>query len=262
MSRAETAPRSDQGGDKDAALFNHLPIVRTIARQIHRRLPRSVDIEDLTSAGTVGLLEAISRFEPGRKIRFDSFAQYRIRGAILDSLRDIDWAPRTLRRKAREIEEVSHALRGRLERPPSEEEIAEKMELSLAEYQKLQCEIKCLEIGSLFTRQTYESAEEEEADLPSRPEDDPLLYAQREETRSRLRDLVKQLPARQRLVIFLYYNQEMTQREIAIVLGTCESRICQMHRSALARLRQEARSRMAHSLFTPRDTEHVPCRPS
>src|ERR1035438_5895296 len=124
-------------GEQERVLLEHLPIVRFLARRIHERLPQHVDIEDLVSAGVVGLMDAFSKFDPDKKVQFRSYAQFRFRGAILDSLRTLDWSPRELRRKGRAVEGAIRALTARLGRAPGENEIAAEMQMSLDEYQQL-----------------------------------------------------------------------------------------------------------------------------
>src|ERR1700723_1422927 len=124
-------------GEQERVLLEHLPIVRFLARRIHERLPQHVDIEDLVSAGVVGLMDAFSKFDPAKKVQFRSYAQFRIRGAILDSLRTLDWSPRDLRRKGRAIEQAIRSLTVRLGRTPSEQEIAGELQMELGDYQQL-----------------------------------------------------------------------------------------------------------------------------
>ena len=197
----------------------HLPIVRFLARRIHERLPQHVDIEDLVSAGVVGLMDAFSKFDPQKKVQFRSYAQFRIRGAILDSLRTLDWSPRELRRKGRAVEEAIRVLTARLGRPPGEAEIAAEMKLSLDEYQQLLGDLKGLEIGTLHMEHNEESGEEELAYIPGRPDEDPLFRCLRGELEERLAEAINQLPDRERLVMTLYYYEEMTMREIGLALG-------------------------------------------
>src|SRR6202451_3179120 len=135
-------------GEQERVLLEHLPIVRFLARRIHERLPQHVDLEDLVSAGVVGLMDAFTKFDPAKKVQFRSYAQFRIRGAILDSLRTLDWSPRELRRKGRAIEEAIRVLTARLGRPPGEAEVAAEMEVDLEEYQQLLGDLKGLEIGT------------------------------------------------------------------------------------------------------------------
>ena len=155
--------------EQERVLLEHLPIVRFLARRIHERLPQHVDIEDLVSAGVVGLMDAFSKFDPAKKVQFRSYAQFRIRGAILDSLRTLDWSPRELRRKGRAVEEAIRALTARAGHAPGEVEVAEEMGLGLEEYQQLLGDLKGLEIGTLHMERNEDSGEEELAYVPAGP---------------------------------------------------------------------------------------------
>ena len=132
----------DGATERDLLLMEHLPAVRYLARRIHERLPQHVELDDLVSAGVVGLIDAFSKFDHTKKVQFKSYAQFRIRGAILDSLRTLDWSPRELRRKGRAVEEAIRSVTQRVGRAPSEQEIAKEMELTLAEYQLLLGDLK------------------------------------------------------------------------------------------------------------------------
>jgi RNA polymerase sigma factor FliA len=223
--------------EQEKLMLEHLPIVRFIARRIHERLPQHVPIEDLYSAGVVGLLDAFSKFDPTKQVQFRSYAQFRIRGAILDNLRTLDWSPRELRRKGRAIEQAIQTLTAQFGRAPSDLEIAEHLHLDLAAYQQLLGELKGLEIGSLHSERSEDSGEEELVYLPNRPEDDPLFRYLRAEMRERLIEAIGELPERERLVMTLYYYEETTMKEIGLILGVVESRISQIHASAVLRLR-------------------------
>ena len=240
--RGTGMPRAQSGaiGNEDEKLLlEHLPIVRFLARRIHERLPQHVDMEDLVAAGVVGLMDALSKFDPKKKVQFRSYAQFRIRGAILDSLRTLDWSPRELRRKARAAEEAIHALTARLQRVPSATEIAQEMGLTLKAYQSLLCDLKGLEVGTLHVEHSAQSGEEELAYVPSLPEDDPLFICLRGELQERLAGAIDRLPERERLVMTLYYYEEMTMKEISLALGVVESRISQIHSSAVLHLRTD-----------------------
>jgi len=223
--------------EQERLLLEHLPVVRFLARRIHERLPQHVDIEDLVSAGVVGLMDAFAKFDPEKKVQFRSYAQFRIRGAILDSLRTLDWSPRELRRKGRAVEESIRVLTARLGRAPAEPEIAQEMGLDLEAYQQLLGELKGLEIGTLHLERNENSGEEELAYVPGRPEDDPLFRCLRGEMEERLTEAIANLPDRERLVMTLYYYEEMTMREIGLALGVVESRVSQVHASAVVHLR-------------------------
>ncbi|HEX3662625.1 MAG TPA: FliA/WhiG family RNA polymerase sigma factor [Acidobacteriaceae bacterium] len=226
----------DEAG-REQLMLEHMSAVRWIARRIHERLPQHVDIEDLVSAGTLGLLDAFRKFDPGKKVQFRSYAQFRIRGAILDSLRTLDWSPRDLRRKGRAVEEAIRRLTAQYGRAPSEPEVAREMHLELEDYQQLLGELKGLEIGTLHLERSEDSGEEELAYIPNSPEDDPLFLCLRGEMRERLAGAIEQLPERERLVVTLYYYEEMTMKEIGLALGVVESRVSQIHSSAVLHLR-------------------------
>jgi RNA polymerase sigma factor for flagellar operon FliA len=228
-------------GEQEQELLEHLPIVRFLARRIHERLPQHVDIEDLVSAGVVGLMDAFAKFDPAKNVQFRSYAQFRIRGAILDSLRTLDWSPRELRRKGRAVEEAIRVLTARLGHAPGEAEVAAEMALSLDEYQQLLGDLKGLEIGTLHMERNEDSGEEELAYVPGRPDEDPLFRCLRGELQERLADTIAHLPDRERLVMSLYYYEEMTMREIGLALGVVESRVSQLHASAVVHLRSALR---------------------
>jgi len=243
------AAMSVLSGEQERVLLEHLPIVRFLARRIHERLPQHVDIEDLVSAGVVGLMDAFAKFDPAKKVQFRSYAQFRIRGAILDSLRTLDWSPRELRRKGRAVEEAIRQVTARLGRAPGEGEVAAEMEMGLEDYQLLLGDLKGLEVGTLHMERNEDSGEEELSYIPGRPEDDPLFLCLRGELEGRLTDAIANLPDRERLVMTLYYYEEMTMREIGLALGVVESRISQVHASAVVHLRAALRDLTARGAF-------------
>jgi len=223
--------------DRDQMLVEHLPTVRYLARRIHERLPQHVELDDLISAGVVGLIDAFSKFDHTKQVQFKSYAQFRIRGAILDSLRTLDWSPRELRRKGRAVEEAIRTVTHRCGRVPTEQEIAHQMESGLAEYQQLLGELKGLEIGSLHMERTEDSGDEELAYIPGSPDEDPLFRCLQGEMKQRLIDAIDELPEKERMVLTLYYYEELTMKEIGLTLGVVESRVSQIHSSAVVRLR-------------------------
>jgi RNA polymerase sigma factor for flagellar operon FliA len=235
--------------EQERVLLEHLPIVRFLARRIHERLPQHVDIEDLVSAGVVGLMDAFSKFDPDKKVQFRSYAQFRIRGAILDSLRTLDWSPRELRRKGRSVEEAIRVLTARAGHAPGESEVAAEMGLALDQYQQLLGDLKGLEIGTLHMERNEDSGEEELAYVPGRPEEDPLFRCLRGELEGRLAEAIANLPDRERLVMTLYYYEEMTMREIGVALGVVESRVSQVHASAVVHLRSALKDLASRGAF-------------
>ncbi len=241
-SASPTALDAMTPAERDRLLLEHLPTVRDLARRIHERLPQHVELDDLISAGVVGLIDAFSKFDHGKKVQFKSYAQFRIRGAILDSLRTLDWSPRELRRKGRAVEEAIRTTTQRLGRAPAEQEIAYEMGLELAEYQTLLGELKGLEIGSLHMERSEDSGDEELSYVPGPVEDDPLFRCLKGEMKQRLTDAIEELPEKERMVLTLYYYEELTMKEIGLTLGVVESRVSQIHSSAVVRLRAAMRS--------------------
>jgi RNA polymerase sigma factor for flagellar operon FliA len=223
--------------ERDRLLLEHLPTVRFIARKIHGRLPQHVELDDLISAGVVGLIDAFAKFDHSKQVQFKSYAQFRIRGAILDSLRMLDWSPRELRRKGRAVEEAIRTLTQRFGRAPGEPEIALEMQLGLKDYQQLLGDLKGLEIGSLHMERTEDSGDEELAYIPGSPEEDPLFICLKGEMKQLLADAIDDLPEKERLVLTLYYFEELTMKEIGATLGVVESRVSQIHSSAVVHLR-------------------------
>jgi RNA polymerase sigma factor FliA len=244
------------GVDAEQIVLDHLPMVRFLARRVHERLPQHVEMEDLVSAGVVGLIDAFHKFDPAKQVQFRSYAQFRVRGAILDSLRALDWGPRELRRKGRQIEDAIQSLNGRLARCPSEAEIASEMQLTLEQYQQLLGDLRGLDIGTLNAERP-EDSEDELAYLAGDPEESPLLLCERSETKVRLAKAIAELPEPERMVLTLYYYEEMTMREVGLTLNVVESRVSQIHSSAMVRLRAALRvsrspgKRMAASRKTP-----------
>ena len=224
--------------EQEQLLLEHLPIVRHVARAIHERLPQHVELEELVGAGTLGLLDAVRKFNPGKGVQFRSYAQFRMRGAILDSLRSLDWSPRELRRKGRTLAEAARSLQMQLGRSPQDAEVAAAMGVSLHELQQLQAQLKGLEMVALHTERSGEDGGEEELmALPAKESENPLTQCLDAEARERLIAAIEKLPERERLVMTLRYYEELTMKEIGVVLGVVESRVSQIHHDALRRLR-------------------------
>ena len=221
---------------RERLILEHLPTVRIVARRVRERLPQHVDLDELISAGTVGLIDAAQKFKPSKDVQFASYAQFRIRGAILDSLRTLDWSPRELRRKGREIEQVNRFLAGSLGRAPEENEMAQALGVSLGAYQELLSELKCLEIGSLNEEREALQGQDELSSLQAPTSDDPLYQCLQHELREQLSASIELLPEKERRDLTLRYYEELTMKEISSILGVVESRVSQIHRSALKRL--------------------------
>ncbi len=224
--------------ERERLLTEQLPQVRYIARRIHERLPRHVPFEDLVHAGVIGLIDALQKYDRSKQVQFASYAKFRIRGAILDSLREMDWSPRDLRRKARQMEEAHNRLRAELGRTPTEPELATELGLSLHELQSLLGELDGLEVGSLRVVSPKDGVEEDLCEyIPRDPEDTPLLTCLRSEMKQLLTKAIEELPEKERQVLALYYFEELTMKEVGAVLGVGESRVSQIHSMAVVRLR-------------------------
>lgn len=215
----------------------HAPLVRRMARHLASRLPASVEIDDIIQAGMIGLMDAANRFEESYDAQFETFASQRIRGAMLDELRKNDWLPRSTRKALRQIEDAVRNLEQRLGRPPTEREIAAQLRLPLSEYQSLLQEAKGYELIHVedFGEDGY--LDQHCADGAPNPLES-LLDAN---FRTSLVDAIEHLPEREKLVMGLYYEEDLNFREIAAVLEVTESRVCQIHSQAIARLRAKMR---------------------
>ncbi len=225
------------GAGEAAVILEHMPMVRHIARRIAERLPKSVDLEDLTSAGVLGLIDAYSKFESTKQVQFRSYAHFRIQGAILDFLRQSDWSPRDLRKKSRTIQNAVRVLTQQLARAPSEDEVSAELNLHLDDYQRLLGELRGLDIGSLHAERGEDTGEEEISYVAGAPQEDPLFCCLKGELRQHLAEAIEELPERERLILTLYYFEELTMKEIGQTIGVVESRVSQIHTSAVLRLR-------------------------
>jgi len=224
--------------EREHLLLEHLPQVRYIARRIHDRLPAHVPLEDLIHAGVLGLIDAVGKFNPGKNVQLKYYAKFRIRGAILDSLREMDWSPRNLREQARRIEDAHRDLRLRLGRVASEPEVAAELEMGLEDFQHLLGELRGLDLGSLQAEFTEGQSEDDVVGYrPGGADKDPFFLCLHGEMRSLVADALEDLDEKERRVVTLYYLEELTMKEVAEVLGVGESRISQIHSLALARLR-------------------------
>jgi len=226
--------------ERQKLLSEQLPQVRYIARRIHERLPKHVPFEDLVHAGVVGLIDALEKFDLKRRVQFGSYAKFRIRGAILDSLRELDWSPRDLRRQARILQETHDRLRLTLGRHPSEPELAREMGISLEQLQKLLGDINTLDIASLRTVSPHDGKEEDLAERVSADrESSPLAQYLNSEMKEIVARSIQDLPERERQVLSLYYFEELTMKEIGALMGVGESRVSQIHSMAVLRLRAQ-----------------------
>ena len=219
--------------ERERLLEEHLPQVHYIARRIHGRLPQSVPLEDLVHEGVIGLLDALEKFDPLKQVQLKSYAQFRIRGAILDSLRAGDWSPRSLRAKARQLEKGRLEMSAVLGRLPTNAELAERLGMEPLDVMHLLGELQAVNLSSLETRVSREW----ETSGSEVPPADPFLLCLREEIRAYLSDAIAGLGEREKQVLTLYYADELTMKEVGAVLGIGESRVSQIHSAAISRLR-------------------------
>jgi RNA polymerase sigma factor for flagellar operon FliA len=231
--------------DEERLLLEQLPQVRYLARRIHDRLPPHIQMDDLVQAGIMGLIEALRKYDPSKNVELKTYAKHRIQGAILDSLRDLDWSPRPLRKKARQLERAHEKLRGRLGRSATEPEVATELGIDLKELHRLLGDLRGLDLGSLQD-ETTEYGQERETMAAHRegPEQEPYTQCLQGELRDLLARAVGELPPRERQVLSLYYYEELTMKEVGAVLGVGEARVSQIHSSALVRLRARMRTLM------------------
>ncbi len=220
---------------RDRIVLEHLPLVKAIAVRVHENLPVHVDLDDLVHAGVLGLFDAASKFNPDKQVAFSSYAKHRIKGAILDSLRQLDWASRDLRRRHKQVEAATRELAATLQRTPTESEIAQKLGVDVERWRQMMVDLRSVGLISASTR-TAEHDDLPAPDFPSKPETQPDNMCSREQMRSVLGVAMKTLPERYQKVVFLYYTNEMTMKEIGGILGINESRVSQIHKSALEKM--------------------------
>ena len=242
-SRRVTAKRQRAEIDREEVLRRYLPLVRRVVQRIASRKPPHIELEDLVSWGIVGLLDAMDKYDPRKEALFSTYAQFRIRGAILDHLRSLDWIPRSVRQKATVIEKACRQLEGRFGRPASEEEIAAHIGLSLRAYQEMVGKVGEM---SLFSLEDVGFGAGDERLLREGVEggDDPAAALLSGERVRLLAEAIKRLPEREQTVISLYYQEQLTMKEVGGVLGLTESRVSQIHSQAMVRLRLRLREQL------------------
>ncbi len=227
----ETAARAA----RDQIVLDNLSLVKAIAIRVHENLPVHVDLDDLVHAGVLGLFDAASKYNPDKKVVFQGYAKHRVKGAILDSLRQLDWASRDLRKRQKQFDSVTHQLMTRLGRIPTEEEIAETLGLGIERWRRVALELKNLGLISASSLR-LDPDNSAPMEFPAAPDSQPDQICARQQLRSALAGAMKCLPKRYQKVVFLYYSNEMTMKEIGEVLGVNESRVSQIHKIALEKM--------------------------
>jgi len=232
--------------ERDRLIEEHIDLVRYIVGRVTVTLPEGVDREDLVSAGIIGLIKAVDRFDPTRGVKFETYASTVIRGEVMESLRARDWAPRSLRRQGREIARTIGELEMQLGYPPSDEEIAEALEMDVEQYHELLGKISgtlVLSLDEMMDDQSHLRPRLMKSDQDV-SYTNPADVLEQAEIQQMIAQAIEQLPEREKHIVALYYQEELTLREIGEVLGVTESRICQIHAQAISRLHGYLASRL------------------
>lgn len=220
---------------RDRVVMEHLSLVKAIAVRVHEGLPVHVELDDLVHAGILGLFDAASKYNPTKQVAFSSYAKHRIKGAILDSLRQMDWASRDLRRRHKQVEQITRELCATLHRQPTEDELAEKLGVGVSRWRQMALDLRNVGLVSASTR-GQEQDELPPPDYPGAPDTQPDHICAREQMRQKLETAMRVLPERYKKVVVLYYSNELTMKEIGGLLGINESRVSQIHKSALEKM--------------------------
>jgi len=228
---------------KEQIVLEHTPLIRYIVNRIAVRLPAHIDLDDLHNTGVIGLMDAIDKYDPEKNCKFKTYAEFRIKGAILDQLRSLDWVPRSIRQKSRRLEQAYAAVEQRLGRPATEHEIAESLGIELGQFHFLVNQVRGVSMINLDElRAAGESDQPLHGDLfEDVKAENPFLLLKLREMRQAIAECIAALPEKERLVISLYYYEDLNMKEIGSVLAITESRVCQIHTKAVARLRSKLR---------------------
>lgn len=220
---------------KEKLILHYAPLVKYVAGRLMVHVGQHVELDDLVGYGIFGLLDAIDKFDNAKGVKFETYASFRIRGAIIDHIRKMDWIPRTLRQKNKQMEQLYSKMEEELGRQPSDDELAEKLNLSIEETQELIKKSSVLSLVSLddFMEQNYESSF---SPLVSNRTDSPEEQAERQERKEMLADAIANLAEKEKLVVTLYYFEDLTLKEISSIMKVSESRVSQIHTKAISRL--------------------------
>jgi len=230
--------QSREQSQRDRLVLHYAPLVKYVAGRVGTGLPAHVDVADLIQSGIFGLVDAIEKFEPERGLKFETYAMQRIRGAILDDLRSQDWVPRSVRSRARDVERALERLGAKLQRTPTDRELAAELKIGLAELRELYGQLQLTSVVALDELIAPNKGGSSLAEsLPDDAAEDPVASLVDQDSRRQLADAIAQLAERDRVVVTLYYFENLTLAEIGKVLGVTESRVCQLHTRAVLRLR-------------------------
>lgn len=231
---------TSSGSSRDRLILHYAPLVKYVAGRLAAGLPQTVQQEDLVSNGMFGLMDALDKFDPDRQVKFETYAIPRIRGAIIDELRAMDWVPRSVRSKAREVDKAHSALEARLNRAPTDDEVADEMGISLEELHEVITQISLVSVMALEEVVGGDESGEQRSlldTLADAANADPTSSLEGQEMRGLLSAAINSLSEREKVVITLYYFEGLTLSEIGEILGVTESRVCQIHVKAVGSLR-------------------------
>jgi RNA polymerase sigma factor for flagellar operon FliA len=230
---------------RDRIVLKHLPLVKAIAIRVHESLPVHVDLDDLIHAGVLGLFDAVTKFDATKNVVFHSYAKHRIKGAILDSLRQLDWASRDLRKRQKQVDAINHDLSVRLGRNPSEAEVADEFGVTVDRWRHMMVELR--NVGLVSSTVHPDQEHDRVMEFPATPEFQPDRMCEQRQLQSTLARAIGTLPERYQKVVFHYYTNELTMKEIGDMLGVNESRISQIHKTALKKMAVVLQSQGIHS---------------
>jgi RNA polymerase sigma factor for flagellar operon FliA len=231
---------------RDQIVLDHLSLVKAIAIRVHENLPVHVDLDDLIHAGVMGLFDAVTKYDGEKNVAFHSYAKHRIKGAILDSLRQSDWASRDLRRRQKQVEGATRELSSKLGRTPNDSEVADRLGVGLERWHRMRMEMRTT--GPVSATPNPDQDRERTLEFAATPEYQPDRMCERHQRQHTLARAIGTLPERYQKVVFLYYTNDLTMKEIGDVLGVNESRVSQIHKTALQKMAGVLQSEGIHSM--------------
>ena len=243
----QTAEKTKDAAQREGVIEEYIPLVKYLAHRISIKLPNHVEIDDLVNSGIIGLIDAIEKFDPSRGIKFKTYAEFRIRGAIFDGLRSLDWVPRSVRKQKKMVEQSYAQLEQKLGRHATDEELSESLGVTMEEFYKILDNLKGVNLGKFVELNNNDSqnmmdGESAIAFIPDRSTEDPYHHFQKHELTEILADAIRNLPDKERYVVSLYYFDELTMKEIGTVLNITESRVSQLHTKSMLRLRDSLKT--------------------
>jgi RNA polymerase, sigma 28 subunit, SigD/FliA/WhiG len=237
--------------NREEVIIRYSPMIKYVANRIAMRLPPHIEVDDLISVGVLGLMDAISKYDSSRGAKFKTYAEFRVRGAILDELRAMDWVPRSIRQKASSVDKVVQSLQAKLSRSPEDEEVAKEMGISLEQFHNTLNETKSIPVFSLDDLGIAKDSGEQQSlldCLAGKADADPQTQIRLTELKEIIAKAIDTLPEKERLMVSLYYYEELTMKEIGAVLEITESRVSQIHSKAVYRLRTKLKAIIAEEL--------------